>query len=130
MLRTLIVGALAAGIWGCTDNRTIDQRVRDGIEACASSENCYLLDAAGNRQLIARPASDAGRPLKLCGIRAEIVEISNEETDHSGLFKGQCNVEGIKAAQITLWYFSDGRYNLTIEDCQATGCKRGWFMPI
>ena len=124
------VCAFATIAGGCTDNRTVDEKVRDGISACSRSENCYLLDNSGNRQLIARPASDAARPLALCGDPAEVVNVSNEATDHSGIFKGQCEISGTKTAQITLWYFPNGQNHLTIEDCKATGCKRGWYMPI
>ena len=89
-----------------------------------------MLDDSGIQQLLARPTSEAVRPSELCGDTAEIVEISNIENDHSGIFKGQCEMSGRKTAQITLWYFPNGQHILTIEDCVATGCKRGWHMPI
>lgn len=80
--------------------------------------------------MIARPKSDGPRPAALCLEGAVLDTVFNGHTTHSGIYKGRCMKGGRKLAQVTLWYFPDGRYDLTIEDCTATGCRNGWFMPI
>lgn len=130
MLRTSILLVCIMGLLGCADSRNIDQRITDSIGACRRSENCSLLDSSGNRQIISRPISDADRPAALCGRSAKVIEVSHFESDHSSIFRGRCEVNGKKVAQITLWYFPDSRYDLTIEDCLSTGCKSGWYSPI
>ncbi|MXP30134.1 hypothetical protein GRI58_15095 [Porphyrobacter algicida] len=121
---------LAFALTGCADNRPTEEKVREAISRCSSSENCYLLDNGGNLPMLARSKSDKIKPSLLCGEKAALVEEADDKSDGSAIYRGQCEIDGQKSAQVTLWYFDDGRYNLTIEDCHATGCKNGWFRPI
>ena len=80
--------------------------------------------------MFARPKADKIKPSLLCGGQTTLVEEADYRSNDSSLYLGQCQIDGQKSAQVTLWYFDDGRYNLTIEDCRATGCTKGWFRPI
>ena len=80
--------------------------------------------------MISRSTGDHARPAALCLEDAELAVVSNENTDHSGMFTGRCLKGGKTTAQVTFWYFPNGQYDLTIEDCGATGCADGWFWPI
>jgi hypothetical protein len=108
----------------------MEVKVREVISRCSTSESCYLLDDGGNRQMLTLSKADKMKPSLLCGEQAALVEIAHDRGDGSALYRGECQIDGQKSAQVTLWYFNDGRYHLTIEDCRATGCRKGWFWPI
>ena len=80
--------------------------------------------------MLVRSKADKIKPSQLCGGQATLAEEADYRSTGSSLYLGTCQIEGQKTAQVSLWYFDDGRYNLTIEDCRATGCKKGWFRPI
>lgn len=115
---------------GCSDNLPVDLKVREAISRCSTSENCYLLDDRGNQPLLTLSKADKMKPALLCGEQAALFEIADERSDGSSLYRGECQIDGQKSAQLTIWYFNDGRYNLTIEDCRKTRCQKGWFRPI
>ena len=120
-----------AVLMGCAGSGPLTiAEVREKIASCSTSEDCWLIDQSGNRQMLTRSEADKSRPNDLCVAGAEIVAISNETTDRSAMFKARCVRDGKKTAQVTLWYFPDGRYNLTVEDCLTTECAQGWFAPI
>jgi len=80
--------------------------------------------------MLVRSKADKISPSLLCGEQATLVEEADYRSTGSSLYLGLCQIDDHKTAHVTLWYFDDGRYNLTIEDCRATGCKKGWFRPI
>ncbi len=93
------------------------------IADCDKSENCYLFDGSSRKQVIASPEIVVEDFRNLCLADSSIIEtVQDERSTHSGMLFADCKKQGKRVANITLWYFPDGRYDLTLENCTVSDC--------
>jgi hypothetical protein len=126
----LILVFLQQTACAATESNYAAPPLRSLISGCAKSENCYIFDGHVARQVISTPVLDPNPTLNLCLAQGSIIDtVRDGRTEHSGMLDANCKKERRIVAFITLWYFPDGRYDLTLQNCIESVCGKR-YRPI
>lgn len=133
-MKHLAAMAFIACAWlgGCsaTWSNFVPVPLAELLAKCHRSENCSVHDGNVARSALSNAGTEVARLQRLClDGKTTIETVKDVRGTHSGMLFAHCVAQGRKLANITLWYFPDGRYDLTLQDCIATKCNK-WFVPI